>query len=62
MEVVPVDGAAEAGAVVADIVAAAVSSGARVLGLATGSSPLTAYKELGRRCRVGEVSLAGLDA
>ncbi|NHC44502.1 glucosamine-6-phosphate deaminase [Motilibacter aurantiacus] len=62
MEVVPVAGPAEAGAVVADIVAAAVSSGARVLGLATGSSPLPAYRELGRRCRAGEVSLAGLDA
>ncbi|NHC13684.1 glucosamine-6-phosphate deaminase [Motilibacter deserti] len=62
MEVVPVDGPAEAGALVADIVAAAVTAGARVLGLATGSSPLPAYAELGRRCRAGEVSLAGLDA
>ena len=62
MEVVPVDGPAEAGAVVADIVAAAVESGARVLGLDTGSSPLPSYQELGRRCREGSLSLAGLEA
>ena len=35
---------------------------AAVLGLATGSSPLAAYDELGRRVKEGSLSLAGVEA
>jgi glucosamine-6-phosphate deaminase len=47
--------------VVADILAAAVTGGDRpVLGLATGSSPLLAYRELVRRHREEGLSFAGV--
>ncbi len=49
MEIVIVDSAEAAGTVVADIFEHAVHSGARTLGLATGSSPLSVYRELARR-------------
>jgi glucosamine-6-phosphate deaminase len=54
MEVVPLGSAAEIAAVAADIVEAAVRrKPAAVLGLATGSTPLPAYRELIRRYRAG---------
>ena len=54
MEVVPLGSAAEIAAVAADVVEAAVRrKPAAVLGLATGSSPLPAYRELIRRSRTG---------
>jgi glucosamine-6-phosphate deaminase len=54
MEVVPLDSAAAAGALLADVVEALVRSRPRaVLGLATGSSPLPAYAELVARHRAG---------
>lgn len=56
MEVVIVEDQAAAGALVADIVVSHVRPGA-VLGLATGSSPLPAYRELIRRSSAGSVSL-----
>jgi len=62
MEVVIVATPADTGRVVADAVQQAVAAGARVLGLATGSSPLAAYRELARRHRKEGLSLAGLDA
>lgn len=62
MEVVIVDDQAAAGQLVADVVAAALADGARTLGLATGSSPLAAYRELIRRHRVGGLSFAGVRA
>ncbi len=62
MEVVIVDGPEDTGPVVADAVEQAVRAGARVLGLATGSSPLAAYRELARRCREAGLRLAGLEA
>jgi glucosamine-6-phosphate deaminase len=61
MEVVIADGPEECGVIVADIVMAAMAGGARALGLATGSSPLPAYRELARRCRSG-LSFADLSA
>lgn len=62
MEVVIVGTAEDAGRVVADVVAQVVTAGARVLGLATGSSPLAAYRELARRHREEHLSFAGLQA
>jgi glucosamine-6-phosphate deaminase len=62
VEVVIVETPDEVGTVVADIVTSAVTGGARTLGVATGSSPLVAYEELGRRCRSGRLSLAGVHA
>ena len=54
MEVVPLGSAAEIAAVAADVVEAVVRrKPAAVLGLATGSSPLPAYRELIRRSRTG---------
>ena len=54
MEVVPLAGADEVGAVAADVVEALVRHAPdAVLGLATGSSPLPAYRELVRRHRDG---------
>jgi glucosamine-6-phosphate deaminase len=47
---------------VADIVADAVTGGRTVLGLATGSSPLPAYRELIRRHREEGLSFAGVEA
>lgn len=47
----------------ADIIAQHVDAEpATVLGLATGSSPLTVYRELGRRIERGELSLRGCSA
>jgi glucosamine-6-phosphate deaminase len=54
MEVVPLGSAAEIAAVAADIVEAVVRrKPAAVLGLATGSTPLPAYRELIRRHEAG---------
>lgn len=59
MEVVIVDGPDEAGTLVGGAIAALVRDTPHaVLGLATGSSPLTAYRDLARRCASGELSLA----
>lgn len=55
MEVVPLSSARDVGALAADIVTALVRrSPEAVLGLATGSSPLPAYRELVRRHRAGD--------
>ncbi len=62
MEVVIVATPADAGRVVADVVQQVVTGGARVLGLATGSSPLAAYHELARRHREEGLSFTGLSA
>ena len=54
MEVVPLGSAAEIATVAADVIEAVVRrKPAAVLGLATGSSPLPAYRELIRRHRAG---------
>lgn len=54
MEVVPLGSAAEIAALAADVVEAVVRrKPAAVLGLATGSSPLPAYRELIRRHQAG---------
>ena len=54
MEVVPLGSAADIAAVAADVVEAVVRrKPAAVLGLATGSTPLPAYRELIRRYRAG---------
>ncbi len=53
---------ADTGRVVADIVTASMSSPSCVLGLATGSSPLTAYRELARRHRDEGLSFTGVRA
>jgi glucosamine-6-phosphate deaminase len=50
----------QCGVTAADIVADAVASGAAALGLATGSSPLSVYRELIRRHRKG--TFAGVQA
>ena len=62
MEVVIVGSDAQAGQVVADAVTQAMAAGARTLGLATGSSPLSAYRELARRHREEGLSFAALQA
>jgi len=62
MEVVIVATPADTGRVVADAVQQAVAAGARVLGLATGSSPLAAYRELTRRHHEEGLSFGGLSA
>lgn len=62
MEVVIVGSDAQAGQVVADAVTQAMAAGARTLGLATGSSPLSAYRELARRHRDDGLSFAALQA
>lgn len=62
MEVVVVATPEDTGRVLADAVEQAVRGGARLLGLATGSSPLAGYRELARRHREEGLSLAGLDA
>ncbi|MEV7396897.1 glucosamine-6-phosphate deaminase [Aeromicrobium sp. NPDC092404] len=61
MEVVIVEDRDAAGVLVADIVATHVRPGA-VLGLATGSSPLPAYRELVRRRSAGSLDLSGCRA
>ncbi len=45
--------------VAADLVVESLEAGGSTLGLATGSSPLGTYAELGRRCDDGRLSLAG---
>lgn len=66
MQVLILPDAAAGGRAVADIVAAAVTGAAEggrtVLGLATGSSPLPAYRELIRRHRAEGLSFAGVEA
>ncbi|SDE39737.1 glucosamine-6-phosphate deaminase [Blastococcus fimeti] len=62
MEIVIVPSADEAGRVVAGIVARALAAGARTLGLATGSSPVGAYRELARQHREEGLSFAGVRA
>ena len=62
MEIVIASDAAAAGTIVADIFEHAVRSGARTLGLATGSSPLSVYRELARRHREEGLNFAGLQA
>lgn len=62
MEVLIHATAAEGGLVVADIVERALRGGSTVLGLATGSSPLLAYRELIRRHREDGLSFAGVAA
>jgi glucosamine-6-phosphate deaminase len=61
MEVVPCAGEEEVAVLAADAVAVLVRRrpGA-VLGVATGSSPARLYRELGRRRRAGDLSLAGV--
>ena len=59
MEVVILDDAEQIGRVGADVIAEHVTANpAAVLGLATGSSPLHVYHELGARVERGELSLA----
>jgi glucosamine-6-phosphate deaminase len=67
MEVVLLPTAEECGRVVADAVAGSVLAalargGPVVLGLATGSSPLLAYRELVRRHRTEGLSFAGVES
>ena len=67
MEVVLLPDPEECGRVVADAVAGTLAETRRkgrheVLGLATGSSPLLAYRELVRRHREEGLSFAGVDA
>ncbi|MBN9097347.1 MULTISPECIES: glucosamine-6-phosphate deaminase [unclassified Pseudonocardia] len=62
MEVLIHTTATEGAQVVADVVERAVRSGPAVLGLATGSSPLLAYRELIRRHREEGLSFAAVDA
>jgi glucosamine-6-phosphate deaminase len=62
MEVVIVPTAADAGALVADVIEHVLASRpSPVLGLATGSSPLGAYRELIERHRRGRLSFAHAD-
>jgi len=59
MEVVILTGAEEIGALAADAIGALLArKPAAVLGLATGSSPLTIYDQLAARCDAGLVSFA----
>lgn len=59
MEVVIVDTERQAATVAADAISQLFEKSQRsVLGVATGSSPLGIYRELGRRVRAGELSLA----
>jgi glucosamine-6-phosphate deaminase len=59
MEVVIVSASDEAGTLVGRAIAALVGTRpGTVLGLATGSSPLPVYRDLGRRSAAGELSLA----
>jgi glucosamine-6-phosphate deaminase len=63
MEVVILPTPEDCGRVVADVVAAAVTAPERLpLGLATGSSPVLAYRELIRRHRDEGLSFAGVRA
>jgi glucosamine-6-phosphate deaminase len=60
MEVVIIDREHECGVTAAGIIADAVQRGARTLGLATGSSPLSVYRELIRRHRQEGLSFTGV--
>src|ERR1700754_3190226 len=62
MEVVIRQHEQQCGVTGAAIVADAVRSGATTLGLATGSSPLSVYRELIRRHRKEGLSFAGVQA
>jgi glucosamine-6-phosphate deaminase len=62
MEVVIRQHEQQCGATAADIIADAITSGATTLGLATGSSPLSVYRELIRRHRKEGLSFAGAQA
>jgi glucosamine-6-phosphate deaminase len=62
MEVVIRQHDQQCGVTAADIIADAVTSGATTLGLATGSSPLSVYRELIRRHRKAGLSFAGAQA
>jgi glucosamine-6-phosphate deaminase len=62
MEVVIRQHEQQCGVTAADIVADAVVSGATTLGLATGSSPLSVYRELIRRHRQTGLSFAAVQA
>ncbi|MGH9112574.1 MAG: glucosamine-6-phosphate deaminase [Acidimicrobiales bacterium] len=63
MEVVIVRGPDEAGELAGRAIAALVDDApTAVLGLATGSSPLVVYRELGRRRAAGDLSLARVQA
>jgi glucosamine-6-phosphate deaminase len=63
VEVVIMAGPAEAGALVGGAITALVSRGpGAVLGLATGTSPLAVYRDLGGRHAAGRLSLAGARA
>ncbi|MCV7421370.1 glucosamine-6-phosphate deaminase [Mycobacterium yunnanensis] len=62
MDVVVERDEAACGATVADVFDRAVRSGARTIGLATGSSPLSVYRELIRRHREEGLSFAAVRA
>src|SRR5262245_55212616 len=62
MEVVIRQHEQQCGVTAADIIADAVTSGATTLGLATGSSPLSVYRELIRRHRKDGLSFADVNA
>ena len=62
MEVVIRQHEQQCGATAADIIADAITSGATTLGLATGSSPLSVYRELIRRHRKEGLSFTGAQA
>jgi glucosamine-6-phosphate deaminase len=62
MEIVITQHEQQCGVTAADIVAAAVKRGATTLGLATGSSPLSVYRELIRRHRKEGLSFAEAQA
>ncbi|WP_067814325.1 glucosamine-6-phosphate deaminase [Nocardia inohanensis] len=62
MELVITDNAAEAGVLAGRIMADHVRRGARAIGLATGSSPLGAYRELIRRHREDGLSFHNVKA
>ena len=60
MEIVIKPRESDCGILVADIIADAIKSGARTLGLATGSSPIAVYRELIRRHRDEGLTFAGV--
>ena len=62
MEIVITQHEQECGVIVADIIAGAIGSGATTLGLATGSSPLSVYRELIRRHREEGLTFADIQA
>src|SRR3954470_7120956 len=62
MEVIIKPHERECGVTVADIFDRAVRSGANTLGLATGSSPLSVYRDLIRRHNEEDLTFKGVDA